>query len=855
LKFKYLPKMRPKQLIIVAFILLSSGRICNAQSYFVNTYGIAANPCYSIVCIDSSFFSAASNTLTSLLAFKTDPAGNILWSREISITNAPYLILCDITQAADGGFLILAYTQIPGPVYSFQTVIKLDQAGNFLWTHSYSSISSNVAYSIIKNNDNGFMFTGGGCNGKNYVFKCNQTGIIIWQKSFTVQAGDALNIATHDYNHFVVSGYIGTDLLFFEIDVSGNLYWQSVISFPNQGIGTFSLKPTLDNGYVATGQVLLNTAVNNKAFIVKIKPSGMLSWMKIYKVLGSESRGNDITENSDSSILMVGSAFTANVKNLMVKTDKYGNFMFAKGIYQQSYGEYTSVYRYSQSKILMSGMCQNGYMNNTFLAVADNSLSSFCNMADLSVSDSVPAATSTFIADTPINLSFQVDSLPVSVTTHTLTKSVLCSSNIIPYAVTGSATSITLNSATLNGVVMPAGNALTTFFEYGTSAYYGTTLPALPGTVYGNNPTSVSAALTSLLPNTVYHYRCKATYGNNTYYGNDSVFVIVCNATIPVITGNDSLCPNSGYYTYQTQTGFLNYIWTISAGGTITGGQGTPSAQVTWQQSGDQWIRVTFTDSTVCSPVSPTEFPVFVAYMPGPAGPITGLPVVCAGTEGVSYHTEPAPGAITYVWTLPPNALVTQGQWTNVILVNFTDSAQSGSFTVYGNNLCGNGPGSPGFPVTVNPLPPDPFIHQTENTLFSDAPSGNQWLYDQQPIPGANEVWYEPNANGDYSVMVTLNSCSSDTSNVISIILTGNENTIGNQHFIIYPNPSAGRFYLAGQDFSSSRAAVFDLTGRKVYDEMIRMNQLDFRELPPGLYIITIPTSKGTSHFKIQITE
>jgi hypothetical protein len=241
--------------------------------------------------------------------------------------------------------------------------------------------------------------------------------------------------------------------------------------------------------------------------------------------------------------------------------------------------------------------------------------------------------------------------------------------------------------------------------------------------------------------------------------------------------------------------------------------------------------------------------------MPNPAGPIMGSHVVCAGTEGVYYHTDPIPGACTYVWTLPPDALITQGQGTNEILVNFNDSAQSGSFIVNGNNLCGNGPGSPEFPVTVNLKPPDPFITQSGDTLFSDAPAGNQWLYYQQPIAGETGTWFVPGVNGDFSVIVTLNGCPSDTSNLIYFILTENENAGGNQNFIVYPNPSAGRFYLTGQDFSDSRATVYNLTGVKVYDDMVKMNLLDLRDLPSGIYLLTISTTKGTSHFKIQIMD
>ena len=848
-------KMKTIHFIVFALILLLPCRICLSQNYFVNTYGLDSDPFLSIVCSDSCFFSVASNMAgsNSLLAIKTDPTGNILWSRQISITNAPYLLLNDIAQAADGGYLILAYTQISGPIYSYQTVIKLDQAGNFLWTRSYASISSNVAYSIIKNNDNGFMFVGGGCNGNNYVFKCDQHGSIVWQKGFTL-SGVAINIATHDYNHFVVSGYTGYDLLFFEIDVSGNLYWQSAISIPNQGICTFSLKPTFDNGYVATGQVKLNTGGLNHAFISKINAAGILSWLKVYTVPGSESVGNDLTETSDSSILMVGFASTANVIGLMVKTDKTGNLLFGKGeIYQQSYSEYNSVNRYSSDRILLSGQCQHGYLP-TFNAVTDDSFSSFCNIAALSVSDSAPGASSTFITNTAVNLSFQTDSLPVTVTPYSLTKNVLCSSTIVPYATTGSATAITTNSATLNGIIMPGLETLAGFFEYGTSASYGSTVSALPDTVSGNYPTSISVGLTSLIPGTVYHYRCLATDGIQSYYGSDAVFITGCNGAVPVITGNDSLCPNSGYYTYLTQANMLNYQWAVSTGGTITCGTGTSAVQVTWQQSGDRWISVTFMDSTGCTP-APTVFPVFVKYFPSPAGPITGLQTVCAGTEGVYYHVDSVPGACAYAWTLPPGAFITQGQWSNEILVNFNDTAQSGSFIVNGNNLCGNGPGSPEFPVTVNLKPPDPFITQSGDTLFSDAPAGNQWFYQQQPIPGETGTWYIPGVNGDFSVIVTLNGCSSDTSNVIHFILTETENAGGDQNFIVFPNPSAGRFYLAGQDFSDARVTVYNLTGVKVYDDRVKMNLLDLRDLPSGIYLLTISTIGGTSHFKIQIMD
>ena len=99
--------------------------------------------------------------------------------------------------------------------------------------------------------------------------------------------------------------------------------------------------------------------------------------------------------------------------------------------------------------------------------------------------------------------------------------------------------------------------------------------------------------------------------------------------------------------------------------------------------------------------------------------------------------------------------------------------------------------------------------------------------------------------------MVTINGCSSDASNIIHFVLTGNESG-GNQNIVVFPNPSDGRFYLAGKDYSG-RATVYDLTGVKVYDDRIKMNLLDLGDLPSGIYLLTISTTGKTSHFKIQI--
>ncbi len=172
----------------------------------------------------------------------------------------------------------------------------------------------------------------------------------------------------------------------------------------------------------------------------------------------------------------------------------------------------------------------------------------------------------------------------------------------------------------------------------------------------------------------------------------------------PTIGSNNTPCVNSTNNMYYTESGQTGYVWTVSSGGVITSGQGTSAIHVTWNVAGAQFVTVNYNNSFGCTAPTPTVYNLFVNPLPGPAGPITGTAVVCAGTNGVAYSTTPVANAITYTWTLPAGATIASGAGTTNITVNFGPNAVSGKIYVAGTNGCGNGEQS-SFDVTVNPLP------------------------------------------------------------------------------------------------------------------------------------------------------
>ncbi len=299
-----------------------------------------------------------------------------------------------------------------------------------------------------------------------------------------------------------------------------------------------------------------------------------------------------------------------------------------------------------------------------------------------------------------------------------------------------------------------------------------------------------------------------------------SLDVVVGNLAAPTIIGDNMNCINATNAVYTTEQGYTNYLWTITSGGQIVNGQGTYQIEVNWVGSGMQTITVNYAEENGCHPASPTSMNVNIMPAPAAPGAITGTPELCAGSQNITYSVAPVPNATNYTWNLPYGATIVDGEYTNIIKVDFALDAVSGNISVYASNNCGTGPSSPVYPVTVNPIPATPIVTIDENFLLhSSAPSGNQWYFEGTMIPGATEQDYQAIEEGYYWTIVTLNGCSSDESNHEQVLFTGLED-LDAGNFIIYPIPNNGRFTVSvvipGEETYSIN--VYNNLGIRVYE-------------------------------------
>ena len=103
--------------------------------------------------------------------------------------------------------------------------------------------------------------------------------------------------------------------------------------------------------------------------------------------------------------------------------------------------------------------------------------------------------------------------------------------SVAPLATSTAATQVTATSARLNSTVNPGGAQTDVEFEWGTDASYGD-YAGSASIGSGTNDVNPIATLTGLLPNTVYHYRVRATNSNGTVYGGDQTFTTPVRAPV-----------------------------------------------------------------------------------------------------------------------------------------------------------------------------------------------------------------------------------------------------------------------------------------------------------------------------------
>ncbi len=141
--------------------------------------------------------------------------------------------------------------------------------------------------------------------------------------------------------------------------------------------------------------------------------------------------------------------------------------------------------------------------------------------------------------------------------------------------------------------------------------------------------------------------------------------------------------------------------------------------------------------------------------------------------------------------------------------------------------------------------PPVPVISQVGYTLFSSAPSGNQWYNLDGIIPDATGQEYLVTITGSYYVVVYQMGCFSEPSNIISVTVTSID-LISSSIPVIYPNPTSNELTISITNNGIVGFRIINMKGETVYkgDVLGRIHIPTF-QLSKGMYIISFDEEYG----------
>jgi hypothetical protein len=144
------------------------------------------------------------------------------------------------------------------------------------------------------------------------------------------------------------------------------------------------------------------------------------------------------------------------------------------------------------------------------------------------------------------------------------------------------------------------------------------------------------------------------------------------------IAGPSSVCPGSTAVAYSVPlTAGLTYNWTVPAGMTIAGGQGSNAITVDVASNYIQANLSVSSSNSSCALSGNARTINVNASLPTIPDPVTGPSLICPNNSTVTFSTNNVVGN-SYNWVLPTGMTITSGAGTNSITVNVSSTYSQG---------------------------------------------------------------------------------------------------------------------------------------------------------------------------------
>ncbi len=357
---QYHLKSSPKLKILVFLVFslifcqsVSSQSIMWQKTYQQYAYNYGFGACQTS---DGNFVIVGQAVGNCLFAMKINPFGDTLWS--VILNSMPNSSAWSVTPTVNGGALLTGR-------WNQAFVINLNSNGLVAWSKTYANgtIDCNE---IKKTSDGGYVFCGGFVydTEKAYVCKIDALGNLLWQKVYSSNFHKefrSIELA-HD-GGYIMTGEIQQSsvtpgkILLFRINESGDSLWEKTFNVSVSPAG-FKIRK-LNQGYLVGG-VASDSSGKSQVFTCKINNQGDTNTVRKYPTYGRNEFFDDIAViNSNKYVICYDrDSSTINYSSIAIITDSLGNILHRRIFTNTPYfiwGRLSTIVPIANGDILFTG--------------------------------------------------------------------------------------------------------------------------------------------------------------------------------------------------------------------------------------------------------------------------------------------------------------------------------------------------------------------------------------------------------------------------------------------------------------------------------------------------------------------
>ena len=278
------------------------------------------------------FTEGLGSTTFDFYLIRTDSLGDTLWTRTLSHPSGANDYCYSALQASDGSFITFGRQ---GQFEVDYYLNKWNPNGTIQWSRYYS-IPGNFDFgnSVDQTGDGGFILGGTTRTGTIYkvlIIKTDSTGTQQWAKQYGDSGTNECNriCQTTDGGYIMAGNTLNfgagsQDFLVIKTDANGDTLWTRTFGSSNYEECN-SIIQTTDGGYLLGGFTVSNASFISQLCLVKLDPSGNISWANTYGFNSSDAEGYDAIETSDGGYMICGRSYDFTGGAYVVKTDALGN--------------------------------------------------------------------------------------------------------------------------------------------------------------------------------------------------------------------------------------------------------------------------------------------------------------------------------------------------------------------------------------------------------------------------------------------------------------------------------------------------------------------------------------------------